>query len=180
MSGPGDAARMPAAAALRCAEILQTCQYANIASCHNHQPWNTPATAVADEHLNIYWSSWVRAQHSVNIHANPAVFLTFYDSTRPRGSNNQRCLYLRCKAAEVADAQVAERAHRLIYPDEAADLSAFLGAGLKRFYQARPLQAWVNVLSEKQLRADTLKMREEVPLAGIMQALSLEAGDTMP
>lgn len=155
----------------RCAEILSICQYANIATCSDQQPWNTPATAVVDDNLDVYWSSWTKAQHSRNIHANPSVFLTFYDSTRARGSNNQRCLFLRCEAVAVNEAAVALRAHTLLYPGAAVDLDAFLDTGLKRFYRARPLQAWVNVLSEKQLQPDTLKMREEVALKSICSAL---------
>lgn len=156
----------------RCTEILQTCQYANIATCQNNQPWNTPVTAVPDANLNFYWSSWIKAIHSKNISANPAVFLTFYDSTRKRGTNNQRCLYLRCQASAVTDEVEAKKAHELIYPNQPVAMSNFLGDGLKRFYRATPLEAWVNVLSERQLKPDTLKMREQVDLENIKTALS--------
>lgn len=154
----------------RCAEILRTCQYANIATCSNNEPWNTPVTAIPDQVLDFYWSSWGQAVHSRNIHANPAVFLTFYDSTRARGTNNRRCLYLRCEAAAVSEEPEVRKAYELIYPGEEVDLGGFLGAGVKRFYRARPLQAWLNVLSEKELRPDTLKMREEVPIENIRVA----------
>lgn len=154
----------------RCAEILHTCQYANIATCRDNQPWNTPVTAVPDAELNLYWSSWAQAVHSRNILANPQVFITFYDSTRERGTNNMRCLYLRCEASEVSDLEEARKAHGLIYPDERIDLADFSGDGLKRFYRARPLAAWVNILSERELQPATVKMREEVPLESIRLA----------
>ncbi|MES1923820.1 pyridoxamine 5'-phosphate oxidase family protein [Salinisphaera sp. T31B1] len=155
----------------RCAELMSTCLYANIATSADDQPWNTPVTAVADDALAIYWSSWVDAVHSKNIDANPRVFLTYYDSTRPRGTNNHRCLYLRCEAAVVTDDVEARKAHRLIYPDEDIDLAGFVGDGLRRFYRARPLQAWLNCLSERQVSADTLDMREPVPLERIRAAV---------
>lgn len=155
----------------RCAEILHVCQYANIATCSNNEPWNTPATAVPDPNLDFYWSSWIQAVHSRNIHTNPAVFLTFYDSTRARGTNNKRCLYLRCEAAAIADSSEARAAHELIYPGEDIDLTHFMDNGLKRFYRARPLQAWVNILSERQLQPNTVKMRQEVALENIKAAL---------
>jgi hypothetical protein len=154
----------------RCAELLGTCLYANIATCNNNQPWNTPVTAIPESELNLYWSSWTRAVHSQNILANPNVFITFYDSTRARGTNNLRCLYLRCEAAVISDRNEARKAHELIYPNEEVNLDAFFDSGLKRFYRARPLQAWLNVLSERELQPSTVKMRVEVPLASIRLA----------
>ncbi|HET7267981.1 MAG TPA: pyridoxamine 5'-phosphate oxidase family protein [Oleiagrimonas sp.] len=158
-------------AGARCADILHNCQYANIATCADNQPWNTPATAVPDHELDFYWSSWTQAVHSQNIDANPLAFLTFYDSTRARGTNNRRCLYLRCEAAVVTAEAAARKAHGLIYPDQPVELGDFLDAGLKRFYRARPVQAWINVLSESELRPDTVKMRTEVALEQIKAAL---------
>ena len=154
----------------RCAEILSTCLYANIATCHDSQPWNTPATAVPDANLDIYWSSWTEAVHSKNICANPLAFLTYYDSTRARGTNNQHCLYLRCEAAVVVDTKEAEAAHALLYPGADIRLDDFFDSGLRRFYRARPLQAWLNCLSEQQVQPDTIDMRREVPLQAIRAA----------
>lgn len=155
----------------RSAEILTHCLYANIATSHHDQPWNSPVTAIPDPALTFYWSSWAQAVHSRNIAANPRAFLTFYDSTRVRGTNNLRCVYLQCEAGEVTDADEAEKAFALLYPDETVDLSSFLGEGIKRFYRATPLKAWLNSLSEKELAPDTLKMRTEVSLEAIKAAL---------
>lgn len=165
----------------RCAEILRACQYANIATCKDNEPWNTPATVVPDPNLIFYWSSWTQAVHSRNIDANPVVFFTFYDSTRARGTNNKRCLYLRCEAVAVSDEAESRKAHELIYPGELVDLTSFLGSGQKRFYRARPSQAWVNVLSERELQPGTVKMRAEVSLASIrLAAEQLVAADRHP
>ena len=155
----------------RSAEILTHCLYTNIATSHHDQPWNSPVTAIPDPALTFYWSSWAQAVHSRNIAANPRAFLTFYDSTRVRGTNNLRCVYLQCEAGEVTDADEAEKAFALLYPDETVDLSSFLGEGIKRFYRATPLKAWLNSLSEKELAPDTLKMRTEVSLEAIKAAL---------
>lgn len=157
--------------ASRCAEILTHCLYANIATCQDDRPWNTPVTAIPDTELNFYWSSWINAVHSENIIANPNVFLTFYDSTRERGTNNRRCLYLSCKATVVSEEAEAEKAHGLIYSGQVMDLEAFLGSGIKRFYRATPTQAWLNILAESELEPSTVKMREEISVEGIRIAL---------
>lgn len=160
----------------RSAEILTRCLYANIATSSEDIPWNSPVTAIPDPALTFYWSSWAQAVHSRNIAANPRAFLTFYDSTRARGTNNLRCVYLQCEAGEVTDADEAEKAFALLYPDDVltnktVDLTSFLGEGIKRFYRATPMQAWLNSLSEKELEPSTLKMRTEVSLDALKAAL---------
>lgn len=155
----------------RSAEILKKCLYANIATAAGDEPWNTPATAIPDSDLNFYWSSWVEAVHSKNLIENGAAFLTFYDSTRLRGTNNMMCLYLQCDAIEVEDPVEAAKAFRLLYPDEEVNLENFLKDGIKRFYRATPKKAWLNCLSEKELEPSTLKMRIEVSLDEIKTAM---------
>lgn len=156
--------------AARFVEVLRKSQYANIATSRNDVPWNTPATALPDADLTFYWSSWTKAEHSQNVSANGGAFLTFYDSTRVRGTNNLRGLYLQCRASEVVDVKEAEKAFGILYPDETVDLSNFLGEGVKRFYRAVPQKAWLNSLSEKELEPTTLKMRTEVAIADIKKA----------
>ncbi|MFC0337133.1 Pyridoxamine 5'-phosphate oxidase [Kushneria avicenniae] len=160
------------ALAERAAEILRHNLYANIATSRDDVPWNTPVTALPDAHLNFYWSSWTAAEHSQNIAANGAVFLTFYDSTRARGTNNLMCLYLQGVAREVTAPQEARRAFERLYPGESVDLTDFLGEGIKRFYCAEPQQAWLNCLSEKELEPTTLKMRTAVSLDALRKALA--------
>ncbi|WP_423820613.1 pyridoxamine 5'-phosphate oxidase family protein [Salinisphaera sp. SPP-AMP-43] len=155
---------------MRAAEILSALLYANIATASDNLPWNTPVTAVPAANLDLYWSSWTEAVHSKNIHANPDIFVTYYDSTRARGTNNHRCLYLRCRAVVVSDPDEAIAAHELIYPGAPVGLDDFFGVGLRRFYRARPIQAWLNCLSEQQLQPGTLDMRVEVSLAAIRRA----------
>ncbi len=150
--------------AARAAELLRTCLYVNVATENNGQPWNTPVLAVSDATLNLYWSSWHQAVHSINIAGNPNIFLTLYDSTRARGSNNFKCLYLQCFGSVVTEKAEAKQAFELIYPGDTMNLADFFEPGLKRFYKAIPQRAWLNCLSERDLTPATLKMREEVPL----------------
>lgn len=148
--------------AKRSVEILERCLYANIATSGSNIPWNTPVTAIPDSDLTFYWSSWIEAVHSKNISNNSSVFMTFYDSTRVRGTNNMMCLYLQCAASEVSDPEEATKAFKLLYPEEEVKLDMFLAGGIKRFYRAQPKQAWLNCLSERELEPGTLKMRAEV------------------
>lgn len=148
----------------RAMELLDGVPYFNVATEGNGQPWNSPVWAARDEDLNLYWSSWVKAVHSENIVGNPKAFLTIFDSTRKRGTNNMRCLYLQCTAVEVTDEAEARKAFALLYPDEAVDVAGFLGEGQKRFYRATPVKVWLNCLSERELTPSTVKMRAEVPL----------------
>src|SRR6478672_12896144 len=141
------------------AELLQLRPYYNVATVKDGEPWNSPIWAARDERFNLYWSSWKRAVHSTNIVANSHAFLTLYDSTRERGTNNFRCLYLQCNVVEVTEETEAFKAASLLYQGEAFDLSDFQGAGLKRFYRATPVRDWLNSLSERQLTPDTIKMR---------------------
>ena len=154
-------------------QLLNGPPYFNVATESKGQPWNTPVWAARDQALNLYWSSWVKAVHSQNLEHNPRAFLTLFDSTRKRGTNNLRCLYLQCTVVVVDDLDEAESSFRLLYPDETLDLQDFLGEGQKRFYRATPVTAWLNCLSERQLTPSTIKMREEVPLDALAAAARL-------
>lgn len=154
-------------------QLLNGLPYFNVATESEGQPWNTPVWAARDQHLNLYWSSWVKAVHSQNIAQNPRAFLTLFDSTRKRGTNNLRCLYLQCSAVVVNDVEEADNAFQLLYPDETLHLQDFLGEGQKRFYRATPVKAWLNCLSERQLTPSTIKMREELPLDALAAAARL-------
>ena len=151
--------------AQRALEVLDLPPYFNVATESGGQPWNSPVWAARDADLNLYWSSWIKAVHSVNLASNPRAFLTIFDSTRKRGTNNRRCLYLQCTVEEVEDPTEASKAFALLYPGEPLDLTDFLGDGQKRIYRATPLRAWLNCLSERELTTSTVKMREEVSLA---------------
>jgi hypothetical protein len=127
--------------------------------------------AIHDDDLNFYWSSWKEALHSTNLTANPSTAFTIYDSSRARGTNNYRCLYLTATVSVVADNSEAENAFRMLYPEDPVDLADFLAQGLKRIYKAVPQQAWLNCLSERELTPSTLKMRTELDVSAIKAAI---------
>ena len=86
----------------RAQELISSMEYINLATASSAgEPWNTPVYAVSDSELKFYWSSWKEAEHSKNIRANSRIFFTLYDSTRKRGDNNRRCLYLRGEGGGV-------------------------------------------------------------------------------
>ena len=155
---------------LRAKELLQATEYINIASASSDgQPWNTPATGVHDKELNFYWSSWKNAQHSRFIRENSRVFITLYDSTRKRGDNHQRCLYVQAEASEVEDVEVIKLATGLLYgPPPGGNLpSDFLGEAQRRIYRAVPLKLWLNDKSESEVTSETLKMRVAVSISAL-------------
>jgi len=148
-------------------ELLNASEYINIASSSTSgEPWNTPATGVYDKELNFYWSSWKEANHSINVRENPRVFITLYDSTRKRGDNHRKCLYIKAKAFEATEASDIEKAMSLLYAEHSTDreTSMFLGEAQRRIYKAVPIQIWLNDKSEREVTNETIKMRIEVSL----------------
>jgi len=151
-------------------QLLELPPYFNVATSLNDEPWNSPVWAARDSEGNFYWSSWKEAVHSKNLKSNPRAFLTLFDSTRQRGTNNLRCLYLQCTVAVVEDPATAAWAFTLLYPEDTVDTDDFLAAGQKRFYRASPVKAWLNCLSERELTPATVKMRLDVPLEALRRA----------
>ena len=146
-------------------ELLNISEYINIATATSSgEPWNTPATGVHDKELNFYWSSWKEANHSINVRANPKVFITLYDSTRKRGDNHRKCLYIKAIASEVTNTSDIEKAMSLLYVEHSTnrETSMFLGEAQRRIYKAIPSQIWLNDKSEREVTKETIKMRIEV------------------
>ena len=159
----------------RAKELLDAIQYINVASVTpDGLPWNTPVYAKYDHALNFYWASWVHAQHSVNIRTRRDVFITLYDTTRRRGDNNRRCLYLTGTASELNDSSLIEPILGLLYGDEAQTMSVeeYAVTAIKRIYRFSPSAAWLNDLSERQVTGQTVKMRIEIPLTSLIKSLN--------
>jgi hypothetical protein len=157
---------------VRAVELIKTLPYLNLATSAEGRPWSSPVYAVPDGNLCFYWSSWKDAVHSVNLASNPTAAFTIYDSTRARGTNNYRCLYVECLVTTVTDAREADKAFKMLYPGQAVELADFLAPGLKRFYKATPAKAWLNCLSERELTPQTLKMRVEVDLQELNRSVA--------
>lgn len=149
----------------RALEIIEDNQYINIATEDNSQPWSTPVYAVNDKELNFYWSSWVHAQHSKNIRNNSKIFITIFDSTRRRGDNHRRGVYIKAIAQELDNSKDIEEAFKYFKSVDGSVLKPrdFLGSSPKRMYRAVTMQIWLNDLSESKLTDKTIKMRIEVP-----------------
>jgi hypothetical protein len=159
----------------RAIELLDTIEYLNIAtSSESNEPWNTPVYAASDSSLNFYWSSWKDAQHSINIRTQPSIFITLYDSTRKRGDNNRRCLYIQAVATELAELDEITLGAQLLYPMESTTINFqdFTGEGLRRIYRASPSAVWLNDISERQVSTQNTKMRIEVDLAELIKLRS--------
>jgi general stress protein 26 len=155
---------------LRAVELIKTIPYLNLATSLDDRPWSSPIYAVHDNDLNFYWSSWKEALHSTNLSSNRRTSFTIYDSSRKRGTNNYRCLYMTATVAIVENKSEAEKASQMLYPEDRIDLTDFLAQGLKRIYKATPQQAWLNCLSERELTPSTLKMRTELDVSAIKAA----------
>lgn len=155
-------------------EILSASEYINIATCSKDLiPWNTPVTGVHDQELNFYWSSWKKAQHSLNIDENHQVFITLYNSTRKRGDNHRKCLYIQAKAEQALELADIDTACKLLYSDMSSDRNPemFLNDSERKIYKATPRKIWLNDVSERELTRETVKMRVEVSLEKLKATL---------
>ncbi len=157
----------------RAKELLGVSEYINIATASlDGEPWNTPVTGVHDPLLNFYWSSWKAAHHSKNIQENPRVFLTLYDSTRKRGDNHRRCLYIQAEAMELDNSDEILLAMSLLYGASGdRKPTDFLGEAQRRMYKAVPKSLWLNDVSERELTRETVKMRVEVSINTLKKLL---------
>ena len=156
-------------------KILSASEYINIATCSKDLiPWNTPVTSVHDQKLNFFWSSWKKAQHSLNIDANPNIFITLYDSTRKRGDNHRKCLYIQAQATQVSNITDINLACELLYSQVSSDRNPemFLEDSERKIYKAIPSKIWLNDVSERELTKETTKMRVNVSLQNIQNLIA--------
>lgn len=158
----------------RAKELITTLLYVNLATASSvGMPWNSPVYVIWDKDLNCYWSSWIHAEHSKNIRDNRNVFITLYDSTRPRGTNNLQCLYMQGEAIELSEPSEISSASAMLYPGESiVPESSFLGDSVKRIYRFVPRAAWLNAKSEREVNADSVKMRVECPIGDLRHLFS--------
>lgn len=153
--------------AARAKEIIESVVYINIATASGAgSPWNTPVYAVHDETYNFFWSSWSEAEHSKNIKTNSSVFITVYDSTRTRGDNHLRGLYIQATAEELINSEDIDHALKYFTSVDGTKPKPtdFSGDNVKRLYKAVPQKMWLNDISESQVTKETIKMRIDVPV----------------
>jgi nitroimidazol reductase NimA-like FMN-containing flavoprotein (pyridoxamine 5'-phosphate oxidase superfamily) len=110
------------------------------------QPWSTPVYSVFDGR-GFYWSSLTDAVHSVNIAANPAVFLAIFDSTAPDKSGHG--VYARATARELLDQQaiaIALDALAARKGESPKPVEDYIAPQSQRVYEAVPESMWTNVV----------------------------------
>ena len=126
-------------------QLVSTTPYVTLATtCLDGKPWNTPVVGFFDEDCILYWASWTKSQHSLNIACEPHIFVVVYDTSLPLGQG--AALYLRMHARMLHDEDEVSAA-MLIYTDrfgEDGSHAAFLGECPRRLYKAAPLQIWCN------------------------------------
>lgn len=121
----------------RAAEILQSIQYATVATAaKDGKPWNSPVKHEYDDRLNIYWFSDKEGQHSKNGRENENVFIVIYDSTVPEGEGEG--VYIEAKAQELSDPDEIRKARVIKKGPEKDAPDNFMGDAVRRVYKAVP------------------------------------------
>jgi nitroimidazol reductase NimA-like FMN-containing flavoprotein (pyridoxamine 5'-phosphate oxidase superfamily) len=143
-------------------QVISKISYITIATVSkDSQPWNAPVFSAYDEAYNFYWGSHVGSQHSLNIAANPNVFLVIYDSTVAAGSGAG--VYVKAKAVELTDMQEIRKAHKLLWDRHVVPfwkIEQVYGDAPIRLYKASPEKFWMN--GEGEVKGNYIDTRVEV------------------
>ncbi len=111
----------------------------------NGKPWGAPLFYSWDADGNIYWTSAVRAQHSINIARTSDAYITIL-SDKPDPTNvGRNCVYLSGHAFEITDIDEVVRARNLLCERmkiESKNPETFLGDSPRRVYVFHPEKAW--------------------------------------
>lgn len=144
-------------------EIVKNIRYAAIATVDDKgQPWNSPVMVHFDDDLNMYWDSWVKNQHSLNIERNEQIFIVVYDSTKKPGTALRSGVYIQARAHKIEDESEVKRYFEL--RSHTAPIKReptyFLNSNPRRVYKAVPEKVWLN---DRQDIGDAwIDIREEV------------------
>lgn len=105
-------------------------------------PWSTPLFYVFDQHLNLYWSSAIAAQHSQNLAQNQGrSMITLFDA------NKVKAVYFSGVATELTEKSQLETVLKLF--DQRAKrpnprlAKNYLGESCRRMYKFVPEKVWV-------------------------------------
>lgn len=127
-------------------KLLADIPYTTIATtCPDGTPWNSPIVSYFDDDLNLYWASWTRNQHSLNIAGNPNIFAVVFDSSAPLGQGE--ALYFQMKTRKLENPDDIEAAKK-IYLDRYGEDTCrhpFAGTCPRRVYRAEPIKVWSNI-----------------------------------
>jgi hypothetical protein len=125
--------------------ILTEVPYVTLATvCPDGSPWNTPVWGYFDDDLNLYWTSWPRNQHSLNIARDPRIFVVAYRSDAPEGQAIG--IYLEMTARKLTRPAEIAAARRVYTTDFGEDLvhEPFARDCPRRLYRASPGRIWTN------------------------------------
>jgi nitroimidazol reductase NimA-like FMN-containing flavoprotein (pyridoxamine 5'-phosphate oxidase superfamily) len=127
--------------------VLNTIKYATIATTNDKGwPWSTPVAIFHfDNDYTLYWASWKKSQHSINIRDNQNVFIAVYDSTPENGQPSQG-VYIKARAVELTDKEEVMKA-ALVFKDDPynpPDGERYMGEHARRIYKAVPEKIWMN------------------------------------
>lgn len=141
-------------------DLLKTVPYANIATvCPDGSPWNTPVFVCFDKHMNMYWASWINNQHSINIQANPNIYVTLYNSNATE--DDALAIYMKMEAKALTDRKDIIKGLKTyktkIGETSLKDLQADRP---RRLYRATPIKFWQNTYGTK--NGYYVDFREEV------------------
>lgn len=149
---------------LKLQKILKEVPYVTIASvCPDGRPWNTPVWGAFDDDLNLYWASWPKNQHSLNIAQCPKLFAVMYDSRAAEGDGLG--IYIEMEAAMLTQKQDIDAARKVYTTNFGENLQhePFTGACPRRLYKAVPQRLWFN--GDAYIKGNFIDVRREVRAA---------------
>lgn len=115
------------------------------------EPWCSPVFFSFDGEMNIYWISSPKALHSRNLHENPLVSLTLYNSTGSDGAGDG--LYIKGKAVRLLDHEAVAHASEIIarraYGAKREPSLMAREDSPRNFYCAKPQAVYYNTLEDQ-------------------------------
>lgn len=142
-------------------QILTEVPYVTLASvCPDGKPWNTPVYGCFDKDLNLYWASWPKNQHSLNIAQSPRIFAVVYDSRAAEGDGLG--IYIEMNAKMLTGKREIAQGRKIYTTNfgETLDHQPFTGLCPRRLYKASARRLWYN--SDAYIKSNFIDVRREV------------------
>jgi len=152
-------------------EIIESILYMNVATITpDGRPWNTPLVFAYDKHFHLYWLSWKKNQHSINVKNNPQVFATIYDSTVPTDTGFG--VYLEGTAWQIKNLKETLLGLKCIYGRRnriRRPLKEFMNKFPRRMYKFKPKRVWINGYGD--VDNNYVDVRVELDMEELKQAI---------
>ncbi len=135
-------------------ERLKNPLYCTVATVDNDgYPWSCPVYFAQDSEGNIYWTSAIDTQHSININNSGKVFISIFKENIPEGGGDSFGLYMRGSARQLEDITEIAAARIVtcgkLGKEPKLPAEAFAQDSLDRVYKFTPESAWVNYSKSK-------------------------------